>query len=85
MAWRRPGDKPLSEPMVVSLLTHISVARPQWDKGYSIGKHLSNWNTYVVKYIYSYNKETLIPILSDLQANFFRNIYQKSCLEYEHL
>ena len=24
MAWRRPGDKPLSEPMVVSLLTHIS-------------------------------------------------------------
>ena len=23
MAWRRPGDKPLSEPMVASLLTHI--------------------------------------------------------------
>ena len=23
MAWRRPGDKPLSEPMVVNLLTHI--------------------------------------------------------------
>ena len=23
MAWQRPGDKPLSEPMVVSLLTHI--------------------------------------------------------------
>ena len=32
MAWRRPGDKPLSEPMVVSLLTHICVARPQWVK-----------------------------------------------------
>ena len=30
MAWRRPGDKPLSEPMLVSLLTHICVARPQW-------------------------------------------------------
>ena len=29
MAWRRPGDKPLSEPMVVSLLTHICVTRPQ--------------------------------------------------------
>ena len=25
MAWRRPGDKPLSEPMMVSLLTHICV------------------------------------------------------------
>ena len=30
MAWRRPGDKPLSEPMVVSLLTHICVTRLQW-------------------------------------------------------
>ena len=30
MAWRRPGDKPLSEPMIVSLLTHICVTRPQW-------------------------------------------------------
>ena len=32
MAWRRPGDKPLSEPMMVSLPTHICVARPQWVK-----------------------------------------------------
>ena len=31
-AWRRPGDKPLSEPMMVSLPTHICVARPQWVK-----------------------------------------------------
>ena len=30
MAWRRLGDKPLSELMVVSLLTHICVTRPQW-------------------------------------------------------
>ena len=30
MAWCRPGDKPLSEPMMVSLLTHICVTRPQW-------------------------------------------------------
>ena len=29
-AWRRPGDKPLSEPMMVSLTTHICVTRPQW-------------------------------------------------------
>ena len=29
MAWRRPGDKPLSEPMMVCLLTHICVTRPQ--------------------------------------------------------
>ena len=30
MAWCQPGDKPLSEPMVVNLLTHICVTRPQW-------------------------------------------------------
>ena len=29
MAWRRPGDKPLSETMMVTLLTHICVTRPQ--------------------------------------------------------
>ena len=29
MALRRPGDKPLSEPMMVSLLTHLYVTRPQ--------------------------------------------------------
>ena len=33
MAWRRPGDKPLSEPMMVGLLTHICVTRPRvWQK-----------------------------------------------------
>ena len=30
MAWRRPGDKPLSEPMMVRLTTHICVTRPQF-------------------------------------------------------
>ena len=30
MAWPRSGDKPLSEPMMVSLPTHICVTRPQW-------------------------------------------------------
>ena len=29
MAWRQPGDKPLSEPMVGSLLSHLCVTRPQ--------------------------------------------------------
>ena len=28
MAWRRPGDKPLYEPMMFCLLTHICVTRP---------------------------------------------------------
>ena len=30
MGWRRPGNKPLSESMMVSLLTHVCVTWPQW-------------------------------------------------------
>ena len=33
MAWCRPGDKPWSETMMVRLLTHICVTRPQWVDG----------------------------------------------------
>ena len=29
MAWRQPGDKPLSEPMMVTSLTHICLTGPQ--------------------------------------------------------
>ena len=36
-AWRRPGDKPLSEPMMVSLLTHMWIIRPQWVKEILLG------------------------------------------------
>ena len=32
MAWRQPGDKPLSGPMMVRFPTHICVTRPQWVK-----------------------------------------------------
>ena len=32
MAWRRPGDKPLSEPIIDRLPPHICVTRPQWVK-----------------------------------------------------
>ena len=36
MAWCHPGNKPLSEPVMVSLLTHICVTRPQWVKKISM-------------------------------------------------
>ena len=36
IAWRRPGDKPLSKPMVVGLLAHICDTRSQWVKAYFI-------------------------------------------------
>ena len=44
MAWRRPGDKPLSEPMMVRLLTHICVTRPQWLKHIALWCYVTSWN-----------------------------------------
>ena len=32
LAWRRAGDKPLSEPVMISLVTHICVTRRRWVK-----------------------------------------------------
>ena len=56
MASRRPGGKPLSEPMMVSLLTHICVTRPRWLKPwmqlfihiiiFCVSLHLSNAGFY---------------------------------------
>ena len=43
MAWRQPGDKPLSEPVMVRSLPHICVARPQWVKHnfrHAVFKHM---------------------------------------------
>ena len=37
MDWRRLGVKPSSKPMMVSLLTHICVTRPQWVE------YMHNW------------------------------------------
>ena len=49
MTWCRPGDKPLSEPMLFSLLTHICVTRPQWvnaDKICGSPPIYSDWQLY---------------------------------------
>ena len=43
MAWRRSGDKPLSEPMMVRLPTHICVTLPQWVK-YSVTQLNLTWD-----------------------------------------
>ena len=51
MAWRRPGAKPLSEPVMVSLLTHICVTLPQLVNQYWI---IVNW-TSKNKYQWNFN------------------------------
>ena len=61
MAWRRPGDKPLSESMLVSLLTHICVIRPQWVKKirWSPGGH-HNIKMWSYQYMDSHNKDKMV-------------------------
>ena len=43
MAWRRPGDKPLFEPMMVTSPKHICVSRPQWVNCCNITSLLEKW------------------------------------------
>ena len=52
MVWRCPGDKPLSEPMMVRLSTHICVTRPQWVKGrwHLVLQSLCHWLTQKLKF-----------------------------------
>ena len=53
MAWRRPGDKPLSETMMVSLPTHICVARPQWVNTMRVRQNGSHCADYIFKCTFS--------------------------------
>ena len=59
MAWCRPGNKPLSEPMLVNLLTHICGTWPHWvntgasfTKRYNLNQHRSGIKAWRSNYIY---------------------------------
>ena len=52
MAWRRRGDKPLSEPIMINLLTYICFTRPQWFNP-------DTWECISVKFL-----RTIVAILS---------------------
>ena len=52
MAWHHPGDKPLSVPMMVSLLTHICVTRPQWVNSLAPGESGNHMKGFIFKDTY---------------------------------
>ena len=54
MAWCQPGNKPLSEPMMVRFLMHIYITEPQW-----IEENLSSRFLWLSMFLYT---ETLITI-----------------------
>ena len=52
MAWHRSGDKPLSEPIMVRLLTHICVTRPQW---VNVSCYFTNIHIQDINYMHTFS------------------------------
>ena len=65
MAWRRPGDKPLSEPMIVKLPTHICVTR-QFKTVKSISSTLWILSIYSSVTLTEWNDNCSFRILRDI-------------------
>ena len=74
MAWRRPGDKPLSEPMMVSLLTHICVTRPQWVNWLPSFSHipLNRNKTYEISFKFCENMSLRV-------TNYNKQLFSTNC------
>ena len=59
MAWRHPGDKPLFEPIILSLPTQICVSQPQWVNKGNAGQRMAilgvaKWQSGQLLYRYAY-------------------------------
>ena len=92
MAWRWWGDQPLSEPMMVSLLTHICITWPEWVKDVplttsstsnshqhdSLFKYQSYWEPYgdAVLRITCLSND---PVMKTLISNYIRNSLPHLC------
>ena len=89
MAWRRPGDKPLSETMLASLLMHICVTRPQWviscprNAAYMIQWSGSSLVQVMACHLFS-AKPLLEPILAFCQLDSWEYISVKLESEFYH-
>ena len=79
MAWRRSGDKPLSEPMMVNLPTHICVTRPQWVKKPSSGPQNCCWDACIWCAIIKWILDIIgFPVTSFCQNKVFIYVYRKT-------
>ena len=69
MAWHWLGDRPLSEPMVVTLLMHICITWPQWVNSVSPGHQqpLTVWG----KQVHIFHKNWTLTLLV-LRTKCFR-------------
>ena len=85
MAWRPPGNKPLSAPMMDSLLTHICVTRAQWVKYRKIHIYLITdgvYPSYILTYTPHFSSSSWIVVLSFIShrmltaCHWMRQIFQ---------
>ena len=87
MAWRWPGDKLLSEPMMVSLLTDVCVIRPQWANMIAAvyfrvrnPRHPPSWDWPSSRNIWVSTSVDLIQLLSVLSSNWTLAVYQSGAI-----
>ena len=64
MAWRQPGNKPLSEPMIVSLLAHICVTQPQWVNGTISWCHIFHSSPPSAAYMRQWIRSALVHVMA---------------------
>ena len=93
MVWRRPGDKPLSGPMMVRLPTHTCVTQPQWIKPYLWFSSMLIYRlltTFIHIQILRQRSKTLVKIVSaiglvknDIKSNVKKDLLIKiDCAGY---
>ena len=76
MTRRRPGDKPLSEAMMASLLTHICVTRPQW-----VNENGHHWFKFWL-FVCSVANHTFTN--ADYRLSIEEHIFQEFGSDYKH-
>ena len=80
-AWHRPGDKPLSEPVMVCLPTHICFTGPQWVKqSYWDWWWNANMKVIVVK-IHTWNPNIKTGIIYEFQ---YKNNHVELSTEFQY-
>ena len=87
LAWRRPGDKPLSEPMMIIYLTHICVSWLQWVKPNYMTKYVAtNALTNCPRFLWwrDTNKPRNLVNVNHMFGDFVSNISLQSKLHITH-
>ena len=88
MAWRRPGNKPLSEPIMVSLL-HICITQPLWLKWLpEIIHNMHQWTGTSLVQVMTWHlfgtKPLPEPIMAYFELDSWRHISVKFESEFYH-